>query len=283
MSVNQNQSFVNNDKPLFLLAGGLSAPTTLNPVANVSTLITDHIVLDSVNLDCSTASGGQLLVNGVAVATVNQNVSSIANWATYPALSSIVYTTTGGTGGALNMNTGVFSTLTTVGNATLSTITASGNAAVTGLITSANHTNTGLLSTLGFNVSSINGNRVNFYDGANVLSGSYTATNDSTQNISVSGLADGLYIFYTAGATTVGKEFVFPFQVYGGTAYAGATVLNFGPSYSSATDYGIQNSMSAKGNAATSSKNIGIYYRATVNPTETMNYYVELVGQAYRN
>jgi hypothetical protein len=283
MSVNQNQSFLNGATPLFMNAGSLSAPTTINPVGNISSIYTDHIILDGVGLDCSSAGGGQLLVNGVALASVSQNVSSIANWATYPALSSIVYTTTGGTGGALNMNTGIFSTLTTVGNATVSTIAASGNATVSGLITSANHNNTGLLSTLGFNVSTINGNRVNFYDGTNVLSGSYTANNDSTQNISVSSLADGLYIFYTAGATTVGKEFVFPFQVYGGTSFAGATVFNFGPAYVTTTDYGPQNSMSAKGNAATSSKTIGIYYQSTVNPTETMNYYVEFVGAAYRN
>ena len=282
MSVNQNQSFLNGATPLFMNAGSLSAPTTINPVGNISSLITDHIVLDGVGLDCTSAGGGQLLVNGVALASVSQNVSSIANWATYPALSSIVYTTTGGTGGALNMNTGVFSTLTTVGNATLSTIAASGNATVSGLITSANHVNTGLLSTLGMNVSTINGKRVDFYDGTNVLSGSYTASDGLTQNISVASLADGLYVFYTAGDTTVGKEFVFPFQVYSGTSYAGSAVLNFGPSYLAA-DYGIQNSMSCKGNAISGSKTIGIFYKSTKNPSETMNYYVEYVGAAYRN
>jgi len=283
MSVNQNQSFLNGATPLFMNAGSLSAPTTINPVGNISSIITDHIVLDGVGLDCTSAGGGQLLVNGVAIATAAQNVSSIANWSVYPALSSIVYTTTGGTGGALNMNTGVFSTLTTVGNATLSTIAASGNATVSGLITSANHNNTGLLSTLGMNVSTINGKRVDFYDGTNVLSGAYTATDGSVQSISVGSLADGLYVFYTAGDTTVGKEFVFPFQVYNGTAYAGSSVLNFGPTYLVASDYGIQNSMSCKGNAIAGSKTIGIYYKSTRNPTETMNYYVEYVGAAYKN
>jgi hypothetical protein len=157
----------------------------------------------------------------------------------------------------------------------------SGTTSQTGLVTSVNHTNTALLSTLGFNTSTINGQRPNFYDGANVQASSYSATNDTTENISVSGLADGLYIFYLAGATTVGKEFVFPFQIFNGTAYAGATVFNIGPSYSSATDYGPQNSMSCKGNAATTSKTIGIYYRSTVNPNETLNYYIERVGTAY--
>ena len=79
--------------------------------ANISSIYTDHISIDGVALDGSSAGGGQLLINGVAVATVNQNVSSIANWAQYPALSSITYASGGGTGGSINMNIGSFSTL----------------------------------------------------------------------------------------------------------------------------------------------------------------------------
>jgi hypothetical protein len=282
MSVNPSQTNLAAQDSFFLKQGGATAPTSLNPYASISTITSDHIVLDGVGLDGSSAGGGQLLVNGIALATVNQNVSSIANWATYPALSSIVYSGTGGTGGVINMSVGTFSTINGTTN-NLSSLTVTGTTSQTGLVTSVNHTNTGLLSTLGFNVSTINGQRPNFYNGLNVQQGSYVASNDSTQNISVSGLADGLYMFYTAGATTVGKEFVFPFQVYGGTAFAGATVFNFGPSYSTQTDYGVQNSMSAKGNAISSSKTIGIYYQSTINPTETMNYYIEMVGSAYLN
>lgn len=79
--------------------------------ANISSIYTDRINIDGVALDGSSAGGGQLLINGVAVATVNQNVSSIANWATYPALSSITYTAGGGTGGRINMASGQFSTI----------------------------------------------------------------------------------------------------------------------------------------------------------------------------
>jgi len=251
--------------------------TGLAGVATISTINSDQINLDGQTLNCTAAGGGTLLINGVAVTSVTQNVSSVQNWAQFPALSTIRYTAGGG---VLNLNTGTLSSLTVVNSAALSTVTASGTLGVTGLLTSANLTNTGLLSTLGANVSSINGQRVNFYDGQNVLTGSYAAINDSTQNISVSGLSDGLYIFYLAGDTTVGKEFVFPFNVSGGTAYAGTTVFNIGPSYNSGVDYGSQNSMSCKGNAATTSKTIGIYYKSTVNPSETLNYFIEKVGSA---
>jgi len=111
MSVNQNQVAVNSGANLFVTTGNLSTPTTSNPYASIGVLTTDQINIDGVRVDGSTASGGQLLVNGVAVATVNQNVSSIANWAQYPAVSSITFATGGGSGGAITMNTGNFSTL----------------------------------------------------------------------------------------------------------------------------------------------------------------------------
>ena len=264
--------------PYFVLLGNLS--TSVNPVAAISTMRSDQIVLDGQTLDCTSANGGTLLVNGVALANVNQNVSSINNWAQFPALSSITYSGGGGTGGLINMATGTFSTINGRTN-NLSTLVVSGTTSATGLVTTVNQTNTGLLSTLALNASTLNGQRINFYSGQNVLASSYSAINDTTQNISVSTLDDGLYIFYAAGDTTVGKEFVFPFQVSAGTAFAGSTVFNIGPGYNSSTDYGPQNSFSCKGNAATTSKTIGIYYKSTVNPTETINYTIEKIGNAY--
>lgn len=263
---------------IWQLAGTSAATST----QNISSITTNSITLDGQTLDATSGGGGTLLINGVALASISTATSSIANWAQFPALSSIVYSGGGGTGGLINMATGTFSTINGTTN-NLSTLVVSGNTRIDGAVSTTSLFNSGLVSTLGLNTSTINGQRVNFYNGANVLSGSWSAVNDTTQTFSVSTLGDGLYIFYTAGATTVGKEFVFPFQVYNGTAYAGATVLNFGPSYVSSTDYGVQNSMSCKGNAATSSKVISIYYRATVNPTETMNYFIEKVGDAYTN
>lgn len=285
MSALPIQTYISPLNPAYVpfTSNGLTNASGQVGTSYISTMTSDHIVLDGQNIDCTSAGGGTLLINGVALTSVNQNVSTVQNWAQYPALSSITYTTSGGTGGAINLGSAVFSTLTTVQTAALSTITVSGTAGVTGLLTTANHTNTGLLSTLGCQVSTLNGQRVNFYDGANVLSGSFAAIDGSVNQVSVSGLADGLYMFYAAGDTTVGKEFVFPFQVYGGTAYAGSTVFNFGPSYVFNTDYGSQNSMSSKGNAIAGSKTIGIAYKSTKNPAETINYYIELVGTAYKN
>jgi hypothetical protein len=61
----------------------------------------------------------------VAVATANQNVSSIANWAQYPALSSITYSAGGGTGGLINMAIGRFSTINNTSSITADVVTAS--------------------------------------------------------------------------------------------------------------------------------------------------------------
>lgn len=77
----------------------------------ISTITTNRIVLDGQTLDATNSGGGTLLINGVAVASVSSATSSIANWATFPALSTLVYTTAGGTGGTINMNVGQFSTL----------------------------------------------------------------------------------------------------------------------------------------------------------------------------
>jgi len=135
MSVLTNQTSINETSYQFLRSGGPSTLTSVNPYGSISVINTDQINIDGVRVDGSTASGGQLLVNGVAVATVGQNVSSIANWSQYPALSSITYASGGGTGGLINMRTGQISSLnvsslvvtggaTIPGSATVSTLTA---------------------------------------------------------------------------------------------------------------------------------------------------------------
>ena len=111
MSVNQNQVAVNSGASLFVGQGNATTPTTANPYVSIGVLTTDQINIDGVRVDGSTAGGGQLLINGVAVATVNQNVSSVTNWAQYPATSSITFATGGGTGGQITMNVGNFSTI----------------------------------------------------------------------------------------------------------------------------------------------------------------------------
>jgi hypothetical protein len=122
-TTNYNSFYIPNQAPPVNVSSiGAQYPQTN---ANISSIFTDHISIDGIGLDGSTANGGQLLINGVAVATVNQNVSSIANWATYPALSSIVYSSGGGTGGTINMAAGQFSTINNTSSITAGVITAS--------------------------------------------------------------------------------------------------------------------------------------------------------------
>jgi hypothetical protein len=70
-----------------------------------STISTNHITLDGNGLD-TTGSGGtaSLLLNGIAIASASGLTSTIANWALYPAISTITYATGGGSGGALIMS-----------------------------------------------------------------------------------------------------------------------------------------------------------------------------------
>lgn len=106
MSLLPSQTNYDPTETYFLLAG--AGATSLNPLASISTLTTDRIVLDGQTLDATSAGGGTLLINGVAVASISSATSSIANWATFPALSTIV---AGGGGGSVLMNVGSFSTL----------------------------------------------------------------------------------------------------------------------------------------------------------------------------
>ena len=67
-------------------ANEFSSVFTFQQVGVISTLFTEHIILDQATLDV--ASGNILLLNGVPIATTN-NLSSIADWSFEPALSTI--------------------------------------------------------------------------------------------------------------------------------------------------------------------------------------------------
>ena len=77
----------------------------------ISTITTNQITLDGQTLDATSGGGGTLLINGVALASISTATSSIANWASFPALSTITYATGGGSGGNLIMNTASISTV----------------------------------------------------------------------------------------------------------------------------------------------------------------------------
>jgi hypothetical protein len=164
-SSNYNSFYIPNQAPPVNVSSiGTQYPQTN---ANISSIFTDRITIDGIALDGSSAGGGQLLLNGVAVATVNQNVSSIANWATYPALSTI---TAGSGGGVINMATGNFTTLNTFGAGSVSSL----------------------------NVSSINGINANAAGGAQInTTNQYTYSTSNTvlttSPAQVAGVATGIF------------------------------------------------------------------------------------------
>jgi hypothetical protein len=68
------------------------------------TINTSQINLDNVQMDAANLNGNPtLLLNGIPIASVSSFASSITQWASYPALAPITYTTSAGTGGAINM------------------------------------------------------------------------------------------------------------------------------------------------------------------------------------
>jgi hypothetical protein len=179
-------TFFNNTTPLYLGNNGSILAGT------ISSMTTDRITLDGQTLDATSAGGGTLLINGVAVASAQTLTSSIANWAQFTALSSITYTTAGGTGGTINMNLGQFSTLNNLA---------------------------GSISTL--SVSSINGYNANSSGGVIVDATnrySYSTSNaaiTTTSPVQVAGVATGLYTL------VVGKQYMISVPVQG---YLGSTV-----------------------------------------------------------
>lgn len=105
MSALPQASWINETTPIWMKDGGSYSNVT------ISTITTGRVVLDGQTLDATSGGGGTLLVNGVALASVSSATSSIANWASFPALSTITYATGGGTGGNIIMNTGSISTM----------------------------------------------------------------------------------------------------------------------------------------------------------------------------
>lgn len=82
--------------------------------ATISTINTNHVVLDGNGLDTSGSGGSAtLLLNGVAIATTSNVSTNIANWALYQATSSITYATGGGSGGSIVMSNGIYSNVST--------------------------------------------------------------------------------------------------------------------------------------------------------------------------
>jgi hypothetical protein len=69
-----------------LQANELSSTTLYTDIGVVSTLFTQHIILDQATLDV--VGGNVLLLNGSPIATLG-NLSSIADWSIYPAISTV--------------------------------------------------------------------------------------------------------------------------------------------------------------------------------------------------
>lgn len=160
MSIVGNASYVSPGDPIFIPYGANDGYVNY---LNAVTISTGNVQLDGVSLDGSTANGGQLLINGVAVATVNQNVSSITNWATYPALSTINYAAGGGVINMASMNA---------------------SQAMNAIALNATNASTTLLLT-----SSING----FNGRQRIMSGSVSMYNGQTFSIDCSSLGAGPY------------------------------------------------------------------------------------------
>ena len=186
MSALPSASWINESTPLWMRDGGSYSNIS------ISTITTNQVTLDGQTLDATSAGGGTLLINGVAIASAQTLTSSIANWAQFPALSSLTYTTAGGTGGLVNMATGQFSTLQNLA---------------------------GSISSL--TVSSINGYNANSQGGTVIDSTNrytYSTSNaavTTTSPVQVAGVATGLYTL------VVGKQYMISVPVQG---YLGSTV-----------------------------------------------------------
>ena len=179
MSALPSASWINESTPLWMRDGGSYSNVS------ISTITTNQVTLDGQTLDATSAGGGTLLINGVAVASAQTLTSSIANWAQFPALSSLTYTTAGGTGGLVNMSIGQFSTL---------------------------QNSIGSISSL--NVSSINGVNANATGGQIINSSnqySFSTSNAAPQTSpqQVAGVANGLFTLVT------GKQYLLSVPVSG--------------------------------------------------------------------
>ena len=118
MSALPSASWINESTPLWMRDGG----TYTN--VSISSITTNQITLDGQTLDATSDASGTLLINGIAIASAATLTSSITNWASFPALSTIRYTTTGGSGGLINMSAGQFSTINNTSSITAGSISA---------------------------------------------------------------------------------------------------------------------------------------------------------------
>jgi hypothetical protein len=160
-------NWLDDNTPMWLGNGG-----SINS-GFISSLGANQIVLDGQTLDATSDASGTLLINGIAIASAATLTSSITNWARFPALSTISYTTSGGSGGTVNMSIGQFSTLQNLA---------------------------GSISSL--TVSSINGYNANssggvIIDASNTYTYSTSNATPTTSPTQVAGVANGLYTLVT--------------------------------------------------------------------------------------
>lgn len=177
-------NWLTNNTPMWLTSGASIGAAT------ISSLTTNQITLDGQTLDATASGGGTLLINGQAIASAQTLTSSIANWAQFPALSTISYTTSGGTGGTVNMSIGQFSTLQNLAGS-ISSLTVS--------------------SINGYNANSQGGTVI---DSTNTYTYSTSNATPTTSPTQVAGVATGLYTL------VVGKKYQIAVPVSG---YLGST------------------------------------------------------------
>jgi len=75
-----------------LIASNIAGYNTIfYPQAVISTISTSHIILDGNTLDTGgTGLGATLLLNGIPVVTTSTSISSLVQWAVYPAVSTVI-------------------------------------------------------------------------------------------------------------------------------------------------------------------------------------------------
>ena len=128
MSVLFQGVYADPGDPLFVpYAAAISTASLLQNNINVSSIVTNHITLDQVNMDSAVLNSvPTLLLNGQPVATGTSFTSSVTSWASFPALSTINYNVAGSGAGVINMTnvnaltnvssaTATFGTLSTIG------------------------------------------------------------------------------------------------------------------------------------------------------------------------
>ena len=210
---------IRGDDATFSTINALSgfSTTTLNaPFAVLSSIITTSITLDGNTLDTGGAGlGATLLLNGDPIATLG-NISSIADWSIYPAVSTLQManedingakninctnlTATNAVGGVIGNITSLASgSITNSGNILTNTIQ------TTGLLTAASVSTTtlraGTISTTTANISSLTGNtaaigavNTNSLSSVTILTGSIGANSGNYNTLNVSTITAGSVI-----------------------------------------------------------------------------------------